>query len=354
MKAARWHGQKDVRVENVEEPVPSKGEVVVEVKRVGICGTDLHEYTTGPHQIPVDKPNPITGHQAPIIMGHEIAGKVVEVGPEVEDWKTGDRVAVMPLQSCGKCYYCIRGWRHLCQNYAGTGLAWYWGGFAEYAMLKDYQLREIPKSMSYKEAACIEPYALAAYSVNRGKLSAGDNVLITGGGPTAVLTLMACKAAGAYRVYMTEVQPGRLRRLKEMGATEAFNPLECNLEKEIMARTDGLGVDIAIDCSGIESAINDCFKLLRKRGTYVQSGLTVKKISVDPYEWAYKDLNMFGVWCYYTYDFPKIINLIKEGKFPVENIVTSTIKIEDIVEKGFKILTEDKEGKELKIQVSFE
>ena len=165
---------------------------------------------------------------------------------------------------------------------------------------------------------------------------------------------MACKAEGAYKVYMTEVQPGRLKRLKEMGATEAFNPLECNLEKEIMLRTDGLGVDIAIDCSGIESAINDCFKLLRKRGTYVQSGLTVEKMSVDPYEWAFKDLNMVGVWCYNTYDFPKIINLIKDGKFPVENIVTSTIKIEDIVEKSFKILTEDKEGKELKIQVSFE
>ena len=162
------------------------------------------------------------------------------------------------------------------------------------------------------------------------------------------------QVTGAKRRSKTEVQPGRLESLKGLGGTEAFNPLEYNLEKEILERTDGLGVDVAIECSGIESAINDCFKLLRKRGTYVQSGLTVEKVLVDPYEWVYNDLNLVGVWCYYTYDFPRIINLINDGKFPVDKIVTSTIDIEDIVERGFKILTEDKAGKELKIQVSFE
>ena len=185
-------------------------------------------------------------------------------------------------------------------------------------------------------------------------ISPGDSVLITGGGPTAVLTMMSCFAAGTTKVYMTEVQPGRLKRLRDLGATEAFNPMECDLEKEILDRTDGVGVDVAFECTGIESAINACFDLLRKRGMYVQSGLPVDKIKVNPFDWAFKDLNMIGIWCFNTYDFPKTLELMKTGQFPVDTIVTSVIKVEDIVEKGFEVLTADRQGKELKIQVSFE
>lgn len=354
MKAALWYGAKDIRVENVVEPKPSKGEVVVKVKRCGICGTDLHEYVSGPHVIPVDKPHPLTGFKAPIIMGHEFSGEIVEIGPEVDGWKIGDRVAVMPLLHCGKCYYCRRGLEHLCQLFAAIGLQWYWGAFAEYSLVKDYQLNRIPGEITYEQAACIEPASLAMYGVRRSGLQAGDTVLITGGGPTAVFTLMSCFAAGASKVFMSEVQLGRANRCKAFGATEVFNPMECNLEKEILDRTDGIGVDITFECTGVESAINDCFNILRKRGMYVQSGLNVEMIRVNPFDWSYKDLNMVGVWCFNTYDFPSTINLISSGKLPVGKSVTKVIKVDDIVKEGFEVLTADRSGKEMKIQVSFE
>lgn len=354
MKAALWYGRKDIRIESVQEPQPSEGEVVLKVKRCGICGTDLHDYTSGPQVIPVDEPHVLTGHKAPIIMGHEFSGEIAALGSQVEGWKVGERVAVMPLLHCGKCYYCRRGLEHLCEQFAAIGLQWYWGGFAEFSLVKDYQLNRLPDDVSYEQGACVEPCSLAVYGIIRSGLQAGDSVLITGGGPTAVLTMMGCFAAGAARVYMTEVQPGRLQRLKELGATAAFNPLECDLRREILDRTDGVGVDVAFECTGIESAVNACFDLLRKRGMYVQSGLNVDRITVNPFDWAFKDLNMIGIWCFNTYDFPQTLKLMQTGQFPVDKIVTSVIEVEDIVEKGFEVLTADRQGRELKIQVSFE
>ena len=354
MKAALWYGAKDIRVEEVDEPKPSKGEVVIEVKRCGICGTDLHEYISGPHVTPFDKEHPLTGAKTPLIMGHEMSGQIVEIGQDVNNWKIGDRVAIMPLLHCGQCYYCRRGLEHLCELFAAIGLSWYWGGFGEYCLVKDYQLIKLPDDLTYEQGACCEPASLALYGVRRSNLQVGDIVLITGGGPTAVLTLMGCLAAGASKVYVSEIQPGRIERCKEFGATEVFDPTKCDLEKEILNRTEGIGVDVAFECTGIESAINDCFNILRKRGMYVQSGLNVEPIKVNPYDWAYKDLNMVGVWCFNTYDFTSTINLISSDKLPVEKSVTKVIKVEDIVKEGFEVLTEDRSGKEMKIQVSFE
>ncbi len=354
MKAALWYGAKDIRVEDVPQPTPGSGEVVVKVKRCGICGTDLHEYVSGPHVIPVDEPHSLTGFKAPIIIGHEFSGEIVEVGPNIKKWNVGDRVVVMPLLHCGECYYCRRGLEHLCEQFAALGLQWYWGGFGEYCLVKEYQLNRLPDNLTYEQGACVEPTSLGLYGVRRSGLQAGDTVFISGGGPTAVFTLMGCFAAGASKVFMSEVQPGRVNKCREFGATEVFNPLECNLEAEILKRTNGVGVDVVFECTGIEAAINDCFRVLRKRGMYVQSGLNVDPIKVNPFDWAYKDLNMVGLWCFNTYDFSSTIDLISTGRLPVEKSVTKVIKVEDIVKEGFEVLTADKTGKEMKIQVSFE
>ncbi len=356
MKAALWYGKKDIRVENVKKPIVGSGEVIVQVKRCGICGTDLHDYTDGPQVIPVDKAHPITGDKAPIIMGHEFSGEIVEIGLGVERWKIGDRVAIMPLLHCGKCTYCLQGLQHLCVDFGCTGLQWYWGGFAEFCKAKEYQLNKIPDNVTYEQAACIEPTALAMYAIHRSGMKAGDTMFIAGGGPTAVLTLMCAKAAGASKVYMSEVAPKRLERLRDFGATEVFDPSKVDVVRELMDRTGGLGTDIVVDCTGNEQAINNCFDIVKKRGTYVQSGLSVKPVTINKhFDWAFKDINLVGLWCYNITDFQNILELIGTGQLPeIERIVTKTIKIEDIVKEGFEVLTQDKEGTEVKIQVSFE
>lgn len=355
MKAALWYGKKDIRVKEVNPPQADLGEVVIKVKRCGICGTDLHEYTDGP-QVTRDTPHPITGDKVPIIMGHEFSGEIVEVANDITGWKVGDRVAIMPLLHCGKCIYCLQGLQHLCVDFGCTGLQWYWGGFAEYCKAKEYQLNKIPDNVTYEQAACIEPTALAMYGIHRSGLKAGHTVFISGGGPTAVLTLLAAKAAGASKVYMSEVSPKRLSRLKEFGATEAFNPTQTDVVTEVLNRTKGLGTDIVFDCTGNEAAINNCFDIVKKRGMYVQSGLSVKPVSIKKhFDWAFKDINMCGLWCYNITDFQNILELMGTGQLPnIERIVTKVISIEKIVEEGFETLTTDKEGTEVKIQVSFE
>lgn len=351
MKAARWYAKLDIRVEDIEKPVPGKGEVVVEVKRAGICGTDLHDYTSGPHSIPVDKPDPLTGAVAPVTMGHEFCGIVHEIGKDVTGWKVGDRVVIAPLQSCGKCYFCKRGLNHLCVIQAGLGLQTKEGGFAKYCKVKDYQLHKMPDHMNWAQGALVEPTCLAMYGIRRSGLVPGDTVLITGGGPMAVLNMMCAFVAGAAKVYMTEKHPGRIAKLQELGATEVFNVTECDVLSEIMTRTDNLGVDVAIECTGSESGINLCFDALRKQGMYVQSGLSLGEVKVRPWQWALKDIQMIGLWCCNYYDYDNIIQLVADKRIDVEKLVTKVIKLDDIVSEGFEALARNKDKKEIKIHV---
>lgn len=354
MKAALWHGAKDIRVEEVDQPVPRNGEVKIKVKACGICGTDLHEYVVGPKVIPVNEPHPLTGDSAPLIMGHELSGEIVEVGPDVKGWELGDRVSIMPLLSCGRCYFCRRGLNHLCQYFGCTGLQWYWGGFAEYCLAKQYQLNKLPENVSFELGAVVEPAALAFYAIDRGEIKLGNTVFIAGGGPIAVLTLLAAQAAGASAVYMSEVAPERLRRLQDFGATEVFSPTKFNVVEEILKRTDGIGVDVTIDCTGIESAINECLKIVRKRGMHVQSGLSVSPIRINSFDLAFKDISVRGLWCYHIYDFPKIIAVLSAKTFRIDRFITKRIKLQEIVKEGFETLTTDKSGKELKVMVTFD
>lgn len=356
MKAGFFYGKRDIRIEETAVPTPDAGEVIVQVKRCGICGTDLHEYKDGAgSHVTVTEPHPVTGDKVPVIMGHEFSGVITEVGEGVTAWKPGDRVAIMPLLSCGKCYHCLRGDQHMCEEYACTGLQWHWGGFAEYCKAKEYQLNRIPDNVTYEQAACIEPTALGMYAVQRGHITAGDTVFISGGGPTAVLSLLCARAAGATKVYMSEPAPKRRQRLIDFGADKAFDPTEVDVVEEVKKLTDGRGTDVVIDCSGVESAINQGFEIVRKRGRYVQSGLSTRSFTIqNPSIWADKDIDISGLWCYKITSFQSILDLMGTGQLPeIERIVTKVIDLEDLKE-GFETLSYDQEGTEVKIQVSFE
>jgi (R,R)-butanediol dehydrogenase / meso-butanediol dehydrogenase / diacetyl reductase len=356
MKAALWYRKHDLRIEEIPKPKkPASGEVVVKVKFCGICGSDLHEYTDGPQYIP-KKPHPLTGTTSPLILGHEFSGEIVELGQDVKDWKVGDRVVIMPALFCGKCYFCLRGLQHQCKTCGASGLSWYWGGLSEYTIVKDYELVRMPDALTYEEGAVIEPATVAVYSVDRGGVRLGDKVFITGDGPIGCLMAMAVKAAGVSEIYMTAKRPGRFKFLKELDiATALYNPFEDkNYKDRILEATNGIGVDVAIECAGKEKSINDCFDVLRRRGTYVQVGLNVGNVQVNPWLWAHKEFTMIGIWAYHIYDFSKAIDLVTSGKFPVKKVITKIIKLDDIVADGFERLIADKEGREIKVIVSLD
>ena len=351
MRAARYHGVKDVRIEDVAEPGDlAPHELLLEPRWCGICGTDLHEYIAGPIVTPIE-PHPLTGATLPQILGHELSADVVAVGTAVTSAEPGDRVSVMPLAYCGQCAYCARGLNHLCVSMGCVGLSWDWGGMAKYAVVLEYQVAVLPDELSYEQGALIEPAAVAAYGVDRGGVRPGDSVLVTGGGPIGALAALYAKAAGAGAVYLSEPNAQRAARAAALELTDILNPRETDVVGELKERTGGLGVDVAIECAGNAAALNTCVAAARRAGTIVQTGLHVGEATVEPMVWSENDLSIVGTWCYPVHDWPRIASLIATGKFPVEKIVTSKIELNDAVTDGFDVLI-DPQGTEVKILVA--
>ncbi len=329
MRALRFHAARDVRVEDVAgPPEPGPGEVVVRVATCGICGTDLHEFIAGPIVTSVE-PHPLTGARNPQILGHELAGDVVSVGPGVTAVAEGDRVAIMPLAYCGRCAYCRRGLQHLCATMACVGLSHAWGGMAEYATVAEYQVVRLPEGVTHRQGALIEPTAVAAYGVERAGVGPGDRVLVTGAGPIGALAALCARAAGAAVVYVSEPNPARRARAETLGVATVLDPTAVDVPARLREETDGLGVDVAIECSGHPAGFTAAVRSLRRRGTLAQTGLFVGEASVEPMLWALNDLTIVGTWCYWVYDFDRIAAQIAAGDLPVERIVTGTVALDE-------------------------
>lgn len=328
MRALRFHAAHDLRVEELAEPpAPAPDEVVVRVAACGICGTDLHEYAAGPIVTPVE-PHPLTGAQNPQILGHEFAGDVVVTGSAVTRVREGDRIAIMPLAYCGECAYCRRGLQHLCARMACVGLSHAWGGMAELATVAEYQVVPLPDGVSYHQGALIEPTAVAAYGVERAGVSPGDQVLVTGAGPIGALAALCARSAGASTVYISEPNAARRARAEALEVATVLDPTEVDVPALLHERTDGLGVDVAIECSGHPAGFAAAVKSLRRRGTLAQTGLFVGEASVEPMLWALNDLTIVGTWCYWVYDFDRIAAQIAAGDLPVERVVTGHVDLD--------------------------
>src|SRR4051812_23022512 len=329
MRALRFHAARDLRIEEVAEPPsPAAGEVVVRVVTAGICGTDLHEYMAGPIVTPVE-PHPLTGAQNPQILGHEFAGDVVAVGPGVTRVAEGDRVAIMPLAYCGQCAYCRRGLQHLCATMGCVGLSHAWGGMAELATVAEYQIVRLPSGVSFEQGALIEPTAVAAYGVERAGVAPGDRVLITGAGPIGALAALCARSAGASTVYVSEPNAARRSRAEALGVATVLDPSSVDVPELLHDETDGVGVDVAIECSGHPNGFAAGIASLRKRGTLAQTGLFVGEATVEPMLWSLNDLTIVGTWCYWVYDFDRIAAQIAAGSLPVERVVTSRVSLDD-------------------------
>lgn len=350
MKAARFHGARDIRVEDVPEPGhPGPGEVLIKPAWTGICGTDLHEYLAGPIVTPAS-PHPLTGATLPQILGHEFSATVVAVGERVA-LEPGDRVAAMPLISCGQCRPCLRGDRHLCVRMACTGLSYAWGALAELALVPGYQLTRLPDELTLEQGALIEPAAVAVYAVERARVQAGADILVTGAGPIGALTILSARALGAGRVFVSEPNPNRATHAQNLGASAVFDPTAEDVASALRDETAGDGVDRAIECSGTGAGLNLCIDALRAGGVVVQTGLHTAKPSVDPMQWCLKDLTIEATWAYPVDVWPRIARLIARGGLPVERVVTRRAGLENIVAEGFDALV-DPSGQEMKVLIS--
>jgi len=348
MKAALWYGPGDVRVEEVPEPSPAPGQVKIKIKYAGLCGTDIHEYLEGPMFIATE-PHPLTGYKAPVIIGHEFAGEIVEVGEGVEDWKVGDRVAPEGYWICGECYWCQRHQYNYCENLAFHGFSAP-GGFAEYVCAPTYQLYRVDDRVSWEEAALIEPTAVSVRSVNLAKPLLGEKALVVGAGPIGLTVLQALQASGVSDVIMVQRPGVRLETAKKLGATLALDPTTEDVDAAVADLTNGLGVDMAFECAGTESSFNLCLRSTRKGGRVALVGQTTTKWSFYPNDIGFYERTVFGEVAYCG-EFATAIQLIAEGKINVRDLITLKIKLDDLLTVGYKELMENRRS-HIKIIVS--
>ena len=343
MKAARWHDRKDVRVEELEIPQPKANQIKIEVKYCGICGSDLHEYLGGPIFIPVDKPHPYTGEKAPLVMGHEFSGEVVEVGPEITKFKVGDRVTVEPIHAKDG----LKGKYNLDPNLNFIGLAGGGGGFSEYVVVNEDQAHKLPDNVDFEQGALTEPAAVGLYAVRQSRIQAGDTAAVFGCGPIGLLVIDALRAAGASRIFAVELSPERQAKAKELGAI-VVDPSKEDAVESIRRQTNG-GVNVSFEVTGVPAVLQQSLEAAEKGGELVVVSIWEQPATIHPNEIVIQEKTMKGVIAYRDV-FPKVLELMGKGYFSKDVLVTKRIKLEDIVEEGFNALV--KEKSQVKILVS--
>ncbi len=338
MKAALWYGRQDVRVENIPEPEVGPGEVKVKVKWCGICGSDVHEYHDGPITIPVDKPHPVTGKKAPVVIGHEYSGEVVAVGEGVTGFKVGDRVSAETTIACMECHACKAGELTHCENLGITGLSGYGGAFAEYCLVKEQFLHHLPDELDYAKAAIVEPFTVGFHAVDAGDFKAGMCAVVLGAGPIALGTIEVLKAGGARRIICVARKEKPKQFALAAGADIVVDPEKCDAAAEIKRLTSGVGADICFETFGsdIGPAIGqDC---LRSHGTLVIISLWNKSAQVDLMTTVQKELRIVGTNLSSFNDYETVIKMFCDGRMSGDYYVTKRIHLDDLVEEGYGTL----------------
>lgn len=339
MKAARWHGAKDIRVEEIDTPTPGPGEVAVKVAWTGICGSDLHEYMAGPIFIPVDDNHPLSRDKAPITMGHEYCGTVSQLGDGVSGISVGDRVAIEPIFACDRCPACREGKYNLCDSLGFVGLSGGHGGFAATSVVPARMVHKMPDGLSIEQGALVEPAAVALHAVRMSKIRAGDTAAVFGAGPIGLLVVEALRVAGAAQIHVVEPSPERRQKAMDLGATSAVDPMACDPVEQIRAATGG--VHVAFEVTGVPSVLPQCIDSTRHEGQTLIVSIWEGEASFQPNTAVLKERQLQGTIAY-RHIYPAVMELMQQGYFSAETLVTKRISIDQIVEQGFEALVAEK------------
>lgn len=348
MKAAVWYGEKDLRIEDRDLKPMKADEVKVRVAWAGICGSDLHEYQEGPVFIPVDKADELTGEVAPLIMGHEFAGVIEEIGSEVTKYKVGDRVAINPTLTHGNLPEALDTY----DGFSFIGLHGD-GGFTKFANAPEKQVYKLPESLSLQDGALVEPMAVAVQAVKESEMLFGDTVAVFGAGPIGLLTIIAAKAAGASKIIVLDLSANRLEKALELGATHAVNSGEVDGVKAVRDIVPG-GVDVTFEVAGVAPTFKASIDATRARGTVVIVSIFARPIEWNPIHLTNTGVKLTSTIAYTPTTFQQTVDLMGTGQLKPQGIVTSKIVLDDIVAKGFEALTTDKTQAKILVELSGE
>ncbi|MED4224808.1 zinc-dependent dehydrogenase [Neobacillus cucumis] len=326
MKAAVFYGPNELKLEEVNKPTIDEHEVLVKVKVSAVCGTDVRIF----------EGKKTKGVRTPSVIGHELVGVIEEVGDQVKGYFEGDRVGVMPVIPCGKCYYCLNGRENVCANRTAIGYE-FDGGFAEYVRIPRTALEagnvvKIPDHISFEQAVVTEPLACCLNGQRKANVKMGDVVVVIGGGPIGLMHVQLAKIAGAKSIILSEPIDHRREKGLIAGADYAIDPTKDSLEDLVLSETDGLGADVVLMAIGIPFLVNSSAKLLKKGGTLnLFAGFTNGVLSeIDPNVIHYNEININGTSSLTRSDYHKSLSLIASGQINTEVITTTGYGLEDI------------------------
>jgi len=320
MKALLLSKYRQLEVAETANPKIGEDEVLIRVEACGICGSDVHGYDgSSGRRIP------------PIVMGHEAAGTIVEVGSGVRGLHQGDRVTLDSTVYCGQCANCLRGQMNLCdqRQVLGVSCGEYRraGAFAEYVAAPARIVHKLPDSISFPEASMLEAVAVAMHAVSLAETPPDSTALVIGGGTIGLLILQALRATGCSSVFITDVDSTRLKLAKELGATETILA-DADTLARISSLTGGAGVDVALEAVGRTETIKTAIQCVRKGGTVVLVGNISPEVAIPLQVVVSRQIRLQGS-CASSGEYPRAIELMAKGAINVKPLISAIAPLED-------------------------
>jgi L-iditol 2-dehydrogenase len=329
-----------INFQNIDKPKIEANEILMETKRIGICGSDIHVF----HGL-----HPYTSY--PVVQGHEVSGIVAALGKEVTGFSIGDKITFTPQVTCGECYPCQHGMYHICETLKVMGFQTDGSG-QEYFPLPVWNVLKLADDFSLDHAALIEPIAVAVHSLKRGGEIKGKKVLVLGAGTIGNLTAQTAKAMGAEAVMITDIHEYKLEKARNCGIDYVINTAKDDLEAAIDRHFGPSKADLILECVGVQTTVDQAVANARKGTTIVIVGVFGEKPTVDLGLVQDRELSLVGTLMYQKSDFEEAIKLISSGKMCLDDLITHRFAFEQYLEAYHAI--EESNGEYMKVMIDLE
>jgi L-iditol 2-dehydrogenase len=311
MKALVYEGAWQMPLREIEAPTAGPEEVVVAVRAVGVCGSDVHGFTGS------------TGRRYPgIVMGHEFTGSIIAVGAGISDHQVGDRVVVHPLLTCGTCELCLAGRPNVCVNRTMIGMHRH-GAYAEAVSVPRRQLHQLPANLSWEHGALVEPLAVALHAVNATPLQLMERVVVVGAGPIGLLALLAARLKGAGTIIVTDRSQHRLELARRLGADVVVNVAEQDVVAAVHTATGGAGAHAAIEAVGITPTVQQALAVTRIGGQVTWIGNSAPEVTLNMQHVVTREITIRGVYGFNA-EFAQAIELLASRRIDVAPLIEQT------------------------------
>lgn len=316
MKALVYYGPHDLRLEDRPIPTPAKDEVLIKMRAVSICGSDLGAYRL---------PEVSSRWEPPIVLGHEFSGEIAGMGEDVHNFNIGQPVTANPILYCGECYYCKSGQFNLCPHRFSLGTSIggvrHDGAMQEYLVIRASNVVPLPEGVNFVQGALTEPLAVTYAAARNGDWGDGERVFIIGMGPIGQMILKFLKAQGNKQVFVSDVLPMRLRLAEKNGADAMISGRE-DVAAKVSQLTDGIGVDRVIIAAGFPGVIESSIKMVRNGGRIVVVALLHHHCDIDPMAIVGRQISILGSYMF-THEFTEVLDMIAAKKIEIDDLVTS-------------------------------